>query len=405
MEKFLWPVHSARGQMLASYERIRLRNFADAFRDLSYHILKPEHLKFNYFQENDETEEIEPTLRICEHIGQESLRHLGERMKDAADLFEAVSQEQCRFEAPEILLRRNLECRFKKVGFELYDILVIERENQYREFLLSVRSSSGKLMETEDAAKILSDCFREKIRPAMCCPIFVSGEFNEYLFCSAGRFRILEGYAGVSKEGEKCSGDSYSFFRQGNRFVCMLSDGTGVGEQARKDSGHLLDLAENYLESGFAGNQMLGFLEGMMMDFFLENRVPSLDYVEINQTSGEMKMAKFGSAISYLWHDSRLSLLEPGNLLLGYEKLSDTIWLEPTLQNNDLLILMSDGVAERITEVLTEEDFAERLQNGYPPSPSALAKELLEMAVELDDGSPHDDMTVLVLQMSYNGVK
>lgn len=427
MERFMWPVHSSRERMLACYERFRLGHYANAFRDLSYNILRnkdydiqmeeDELSKYEKKSENesfeddylDDLEETDETmnstqenfseLRFCKYFEEESIHRLGQRMRDTAEILDMISKEQCSFESPDLILRKSLEQLLKKSGFELYDILVIGREHGHVEYLMSIKSRNGKLLEAEDAAGILSKAFGQKIIPTMNCPLFVSGEFNEYLFESVGKYCVIEGQAGVCKHGEHCSGDNYSFLKNNGIYFCMLSDGCGVGEEARRDSGNLLDLAENYLESGFQGKQMLGFLEGMMLKRFRENRVPSLDYLELDLNSGNLKMAKFGSGASLLWHNKKLDVIDSQNLLLGYEELSEIIWHNYSLQKGDLIILMSDGVSDLLLEDGLDNDLEKCLADNSFFSPASLAQEILDIVVQADDGKPHDDMTVLVLKI------
>lgn len=415
MDRYMWAVNSSKGQMMSCYERIRLNHYAEAFRDLSSYILRGKeklHRRTNEdgsdignYSNQDERELNnyleDSTAKIYEHFEEESLRHLGLRMRDAAELFDYIAKEQGEFESPTLIHRKMLENKLKRAGYELYDILVIRKENS-KEFLLSVRSNSPILLETEDAARILSDCFKEKIVPSLECPIFVSKEFNEYLFETASLHSVLCGQAGISKIGEICSGDNYSFVHQRGKFIGMLSDGTGVGESARRDSGSLLDLAENYLESGFDSKKMLGFLEGMLFEKYLENRVPTLDYIEIDLNTGEMNLAKFGSATTILWHEGKITKLAPENLLLGYEDLEKINWSSLKLNNGDFVLLMSDGVADNMLDVLTEPEFEQCIRDKDYRTPTELAKAVLEMAIDADEGRPHDDMTVLVMELTGN---
>ena len=63
---------------------------------------------------------------------------------------------------------------------------------------------------------------------------------------------VLTGYAKSIKEGEKISGDNYTFFETKTRnMTIVLSDGMGSGEKACADSTTVVELMEKFLEAGF----------------------------------------------------------------------------------------------------------------------------------------------------------
>ena len=71
-------------------------------------------------------------------------------------------------------------------------------------------------------------------------------------FCGGCKLPVLYGVAKLTKEMEKVSGDNYICRQEeAGRFVMCLSDGMGSGVEACRESEEVVELLEQFLESGF----------------------------------------------------------------------------------------------------------------------------------------------------------
>ncbi|MDE6712729.1 MAG: SpoIIE family protein phosphatase, partial [Lachnospiraceae bacterium] len=225
-------------------------------------------------------------------------------------------------------------------------------------------------------------------------------------FVEEGRYHVSTGTASMTKTGEGISGDNYSFLQgRDGKMMVLLSDGVGSGEEACRDSGHLVDLAEKYLEAGFDKKQMLGVLEGIMMGNAMENRMPTLDLCEIDLHSGECELIKLGSAPTLIKFDRLMDEVSSDNLLLGYEKIENISIVNRQLKEDNYIFMMTDGVSDYFKEEEKKELFAKMLGGKGYKDPTVLANYIMEKAVDRSDGDPvegrhiWDDMTVLVLKI------
>lgn len=395
MEHFMGQVNY---NLLSSYEGMRIQNYARAFRDLSHHIRKmtTEQLqKAEDYLDNDDTQ-----MSIVRDFEKEHWRRYGERINDAADLFDGISRECFCGRPVSLPVRKRAAVLLKRQGVLLRDILRIEQNGYPKQYLICARSKDDHLVDCDRVAKILGTCLSAEIIPAGCCPVFISGEFGEFLFEERGRLEMESGQAFVCKYGEKVSGDNFSFFKRGDRFFCLLSDGMGCGEKARKESAQVVDLAENFLEAGFNGSQVLGFLEGMLMENYLESSIPTLDFMELDLQSGEMRLAKMGSAVTYLWNGCSLKAYPAENILLGYENAEDLQWQTEELQHGNILFFLTDGLVEMLLDGYRQEELELFIKENSFRSAKELAKLILSEALLFAEGKPTDDMTVLVMKVS-----
>ena len=81
----------------------------------------------------------------------------------------------------------------------------------------------------------------------------VNGEYHTVHFMEDVSYQVLYGVAKLTKEMEKVSGDNYICRQEEDgRFFLCLSDGMGSGIEAFKESEIVVELLEQFLESGFS---------------------------------------------------------------------------------------------------------------------------------------------------------
>lgn len=396
--------------VFSSYNRLRIENYAEAFHDLAFNFTKFDQAEMREGESRGEY--------LARRRESEQWQRLGKRYSDAAVMMDAIAEECYSCRCPRGFHRASLFLLLRRENVLLKSVSEIFNRHQHREYCLTMQVIGGengragkkggrsRLCETQRAASILSGVFGKKILPADNCPVFIGDECRDYLFVEAGRYHVSTGTASMIKEGETISGDNYSFLQgRDGKMTALLSDGVGSGEEACRDSGHLIDLAEKYLEAGFGKKQMLGVLEGIMMGNAMENRMPTLDLCQIDLHTGECELVKLGSAPTLIKYDRLMDEVPSDNLLLGYEKIDNITVTARQLKEDNYVFMMTDGVSDYFKEEQKKELFAKMLGSKGYSDPTALANYILGRAEELSKSDPdenkkiRDDMTVLVLKI------
>lgn len=413
--------------VFSSYNRLRIENYAEAFHDLAFN--------FSKFDQKEMREGESRGEYLARRKESEQWQRLGRRYSDAAVMMDAIAGESYSCRKPHGFQRAGLSLLLRRENVALKNVYEIINRYHHREYCLSMQVVGGErrraekgggrsgLCETETAAAILSGVFGRRILPAENCPVFIGDECRDYLFVEEGRYHVSTGTASMTKTGERISGDNYSFLQGRNgKMTVLLSDGVGSGEEACRDSGHLVDLAEKYLETGFEKKQMLGVLEGIMMGNAMENRMPTLDLCQIDLHTGECELVKLGSAPTLIKYDRMMDEIVSDNLLLGYEKIENVSVISRQLKENNYIFMMTDGVADYFKEEQRKELFAKMISGKGYSDPTTLANIIMEKAARLsgcdteglsgkggcagisgrgreDDPYIRDDMTVLVLKI------
>lgn len=265
-----------------------------------------------------------------------------------------------------------------------------------QEVILMAASRDGNY-KAERIAAILSRCLGKNMIPSEDCPLSVYRRNTLLRFEEDRKYYLLSGTAGVPRAGNDVSGDVFSIMKlKEGKQVCILADGMGTGEEARKESSCVVELMEQFLQSGFREEETVR-LANSMLTFGLEpNRYSSFDFFSFHLYTGILKVIKSGSAATFLLRKEEVELIEskapPAGLL--WEAEFDVLYKK--LYDRDKIILISDGVADHIGGDRPEKRLAEILPQLCQGTPQQSAEEILAWTLRQNKKPPEDDMSVLV---------
>lgn len=203
-------------------------------------------------------------------------------------------------------------------------------------------------------------------------------------FEQARKLGAVTGVAAVAK-GE-VSGDSYSFqpLKDG-RYLVMLCDGMGSGESAKRESAAAVSLLENFYQAGFDENIIFDTINRLLMLKGNEEVFTTVDICMIDLKTGIADFTKIGAESSYLLTEGETVPIAPGSLPLGIIEEAAPKSTRRELLPGDMIVMMSDGVADRITG-----------ESWFTDIPAIDPQETADMILAKAGGAePGDDMTVI----------
>lgn len=260
---------------------------------------------------------------------------------------------------------------------------------------LSTKRKGGILGETvADMVSVLLDI---PLRLSINSPGVVDSTQKSFLFVEEAGYVALTGFARVTKEGETVSGDNYSILEsERGQLTLLLSDGTGSGEEASRDSEQILDLMEKLLETGY---HLEGAINLVNASSFLrgeEIRHPTLDVCDFDLYNGKLQICKVGGADTFIRHGNQVDIISGDNLPLGiFQKIAVESRML-TLGDGDCVIMMTDGVLDAFQQNNYKEILQQQIGAIKEQNPGLIAEKILQMAIYLTQGKISDDMTVLV---------
>lgn len=205
------------------------------------------------------------------------------------------------------------------------------------------------------------------------------------------------GMASQSAEGEKenCCGDTMCAKRcEGGRLLMMLCDGMGHGEAAHRQSEKTQELLLLLLQAGYTRHQAITAVNGMMLGTQDSDRFSTVDLVDVDLWTGEVFGEKLGACASWVVRGSHMKKVEGSSLPLGILEEASPTAVQYRLHSGDILILMSDGVADAFAG---ETELKKALEDSLFIQPQRMADAILRNALLAGGGTPRDDMSVMVL--------
>lgn len=293
-------------------------------------------------------------------------------------------------------LERLIRKKLKKEKIQTGPIRFYENSAKKQEVILIASSKQGNYSSVK-VAELLSQCLRKNMIPSPDCHLSVYRRNTLLRFEEDSNYYLLSGNAGLPREGNEVSGDIFSIMKlKEGRQVCILADGMGTGEAAREESRYVVELMEQFLVSGFKEEETAR-LANSMLTFGLErNRFASFDFFSFHLYTGMMKIMKSGSAATFVIRKDEVEIIEsktpPAGLLWDVE--FDVLYKK--LYDGDKIILVSDGVLDRLPAEKPERKMAEILPQLCEGTPQQAAEKILHWSLEQKAEPPSDDMSILV---------
>ncbi len=398
MKKQAEIIDDNRIEIIPEYGRQKLLTYAESFRDLA-----------DLFEEDSRQEEVSEAIDrqeyLCQRKLQENQELLAEHLKEMAHIMAKIARETCRCRPMGERRFKQMSKLLRESGIQLKNFFEMEHEDGHREISLTmrnlgekrIRAGESEHISTEDVADFISVAMNTRLCPSKNSPMYLTRDYNTYYFMEEPSYHLLTGFAKAVKEGEKVSGDNYSFYEADTgKLVVVLSDGMGSGEKACRDSNRVIEMVERLLEAGFSKEAAAQMINGALAAAGQEENMSTLDICSMDLYTGECEFLKVGAACTYIKRGQLVDRLSAQNLPLGVFQQIEPEVMSRTLQSGDYVIMLSDGILDALSRGLGEEVLPEIIGRMDYTNPNEIANQILTYAIRQSKGQIRDDMTVLV---------
>ncbi|MGV2642527.1 stage II sporulation protein E [Clostridium perfringens] len=231
------------------------------------------------------------------------------------------------------------------------------------------------------------------------CNINSKNNMCEIVIEEAPKYHINSHVAVATKEGEKFTGDSYSYGRtKDGNYITVISDGMGSGPEAGLESKVSVEIIEKFMEVGFDEKIAIDAVNAIMSIKFSEDeKFSTLDMNKIDLYTGNAKFMKVGAIESFIKRGNKVEVINSNTLPFGVLEEPDVDTVEKQVSNGDVIVSISDGILDIKNDGSFDTTWLiEFLKSTKYRQPKDLSIAILEKAKELSGGKAKDDMTVVV---------
>ena len=217
-------------------------------------------------------------------------------------------------------------------------------------------------------------------------------------FAEATPYRVMHAVTSTPQEGQEQCGDTAAALTlpDGNQLF-LLSDGKGSGQTAHLQSSETVRLLCRLLYAGFTPASAVRLANSVLGQMPDEEGFATIDLALLDLSSPQADFIKSGACATYIKRKNLVKRLESQSLPAGILEEADMELKTESLQPGDLIIMLSDGVADAFPEetVLMQEIARLSRQN----SPRQLASSLVASAKQQKGNRAWDDMTVIAAKV------
>lgn len=214
---------------------------------------------------------------------------------------------------------------------------------------------------------------------------------------SSPNYDIAFGVSNATKFGSKSSGDSNAIVKiDEGKYLVALTDGMGSGARANSISVLTTKLVENFYRAGFESDIILSSVN-KLLSLNEDENFATIDLCVIDGRKNTYDFIKFAGADGYILRATgECEVVSGSNLPVGIIDDVKPNVLSRLISNMDILVFVSDGVADALSPHISISNYLRSLDIL---NPQILSDTVLNKALELSDGIPKDDMTVIAVRV------
>lgn len=313
----------------------------------------------------------------------------------------SMDQEEDKFltQKKEILL----QCKQREI--EILDINIQqEKTGRYIIKVLLDTCDENKLIDCpiKKIEQILSNTFNEEIiMKKEKCGIKQKQKICYQTYLSKDLYYMQIGVAKTNKEGETVSGDSsLQIALEDGKYLLAISDGMGSGPEARKSSQIAIKMLGRLLSNGFDKETSLELINNTICSNYKEETYATLDIMVLDLYAGNIEYIKNGACPTFIKNNKNVDIIKNITLPAGILNHIDLVVYDRDIEDNDIMVMCSDGILESNGEYKNKEVWVKNLlEQMETQNAQKMADILLKESIDNNYGKAKDDMTVLVVKV------
>lgn len=341
-------------------------------------------------------------LNYAEYIAKQTAkRKIGEVRQVIGGQFEAMSSVLDRLSG-ELKDIRSIDPQatsavkenLKKLGLKLdfCYCLIGEMDRMTVEFC--VREVTAESVPDKVLVSIIEEITERSFeRPTVC----TVGGMSRYTFNEQANYRVEIDLMQIPHDTSKICGDTCSCFTDSSQFFnIIIADGMGKGKAAAIDSAMTVTLVSKLIKSGFDYANSVKMINSALLVKSDEESLSTVDAAQIDLYTGKLRIMKAGAPLTIVVKEKRPIILESCSTPIGIVNDVTVQEQEMYLSENDLVVMMSDGLCENGCDYILEI-----LKKDSTLPTDELTQKIITACIEKNKGVI-DDLTVVVARIITN---
>lgn len=220
---------------------------------------------------------------------------------------------------------------------------------------------------------------------------------TKYVFMSDDKYILDIGHSIAIKDNMPVSGDIILNTKlKDGKYLIAISDGMGSGPEARKSSQIVTSMLKRLLNSGFERNTSISLINSSLLNVS-DEVFATLDIAIIDLYKGTIEFIKNGACPTYIKNSKRTQVIKSRTLPTGVVKEVSADVFDKDIEENDLIVMVSDGILDSNIEYKNKELWVKYLiEDINILNPQKVADIILNESIDNNFGKVKDDMSVIV---------
>lgn len=301
--------------------------------------------------------------------------------------------------------KKEIMLIFKQRNIDILDLNIMqEKTGRYIIKTMLNTCDDSKIIEcpTNKIAQILSEVLKEEIViKKEKCGIKQDNKICHQTYLSKDKFGMQIGIAKTNKDGENVSGDSsIQISLEDGKYLLAISDGMGSGPNARKSSQIAIKMLGRLLSNGFDKETSIELINNTISANIKEETFATLDIMVLDLFAGNIEYIKNGACPTFIKNNKNVDIIKNLALPAGILNDIDLVVYDRDIENNDIVVMCSDGILESNGEYKNKEIWVKNLlEQIETTNAQKVADILLKEAIDNNYGKAKDDMTVIVTKI------
>ncbi|MBE5966006.1 MAG: stage II sporulation protein E [Lachnospiraceae bacterium] len=347
-----------------------------------------------FVSETNRSFEIAKLNQIWQSRVAESREVIAEQLKEVSTVIQDITSDIYMAEQVSRMTEEKVMRRLKAEHILVKDITIFERGDKRKEVYLKAACRGGRVITAREAASVLGDALERRMRVSDASKSVISKNYENFIFVEDTKFKVLTGVARAMKEN--VSGDNFSILKlETGEMMVALADGMGTGKEAGEESETVMALLEQMIEAGFKAEMAIKLINSSLVLKSERQTFSTIDMSILNLFTGMCEFIKIGAASTFIKRENWVETISSTTLPIGMFGNVDYDTVAKKLYEGDIVIMVTDGVLDSITEEDKEGYMEKMIMEIKSSNPQEIANRILDGTLAKSNYVPRDDMTII----------